>query len=112
MTSRVRIVLGNASVADYPEAGGHWMYFLQYPLGLLALKHDVLWLEVYRKCGDHARDRQIREIFFQRLRQFGLEAQATLLCVDGQTETVELEAADIYGSKSRHELQEFIGRAD
>ncbi len=111
MKSRIRIVLGIDSVADYPEGGGHWMYFLQYPLGLLALGHDVLWLEIYRRSRDQTRDPRVRETFFQRVRQYGLESHAALLCV-GKKEAVTLETAEIYGSRSRQQLNEFIATAD
>ncbi len=111
MTARARIILGNASLADYPEAGGHWMYFLQYPLGLLDLGHEVLWLELYRKCGDEARDRQRIETFFGRLRQYGLEAHAVLACFDGPEVPLELAKAEIIG-RSRAQTEEFIASAD
>ncbi len=34
---RARIVLGTGFLSEYTEGGGHWTWFLQYPLGLRAL---------------------------------------------------------------------------
>src|SRR6266568_3440309 len=65
--SNVRIVLGNSNIATYPEGGGHWSWFLQYPLGLKALGEDVLWLELLASSGDRARDLRLIQDFFERL---------------------------------------------
>ncbi len=46
--SRLRIVLANASMADYPQGGGLWTCFLQHLFGLAALGHEVCWLELMR----------------------------------------------------------------
>ncbi len=111
MSSSVRIVLGSGSLVCYPEAGGHWTYFLQYPLGLLALGHDVLWLELYGKCGNQARDKYLIQTFFERARQHGLEAQTVLLAYDKGANPVDLETVEVYG-RTRQALQEFVSSAD
>ena len=111
MTSRVRIVLGNSSLVCYPEAGGLWTYFLQYPLGLVALGHDVLWLEIYTRCGVEARDRLLIDTFFLRMREQGLGDRVALLTVEKGNNPFDLDAAAVHG-KTRLELKEFIGSAD
>ena len=80
----MRIVLGNSSLVCYPEAGGLWMYLLQYLLGLLALGHDVLWLEIYRKCGIESRDRTLIETFFSRFGEYQLGGHVALLTFENQ----------------------------
>jgi hypothetical protein len=107
----LRIVLGNSSLADYPEGGGHWMYFLQYLLGLVALGHEVLWLEIFQRSGQPARDQRCINGFFRRLEQYGLAGTGVLLCVEPEKELVELPTAEIRG-RTRKGLEEFIGSAD
>jgi hypothetical protein len=70
----VRIVLGNASLATYLQGGGHWSWFLQYPLGLRALRHDVFWLELLVSSGEREHDVRLIRDFFQRLASYGLDA--------------------------------------
>ncbi len=80
--SQLYIVLGSASLAGYLHGGGHWSWFLQYPLGLRALGHRVTWLETLAASGDAARDgARVRE-FFEQLRAFGL-ADNCILAVTG-----------------------------
>jgi hypothetical protein len=77
-------VLGSASLAGYPEGGGHWSWFIQYPLGLRALGHRVTWLEILAASGDEARDRvRVRE-FLERVRSLGLADACVLAVVDAQ----------------------------
>jgi hypothetical protein len=85
--SRLHVVLGSASLAGYPQGGGHWSWFIQYPLGLGALGlgalgHRVTWLETIAASGDTARDRATVREFFERVRALGL-ADGCILAVIG-----------------------------
>ncbi len=111
MKSHLRVVLGSAWLVSYPQAGGLWTYFVQYPLALVALGHDVLWLELYRKCGNETRDNCLIQIFFDRARQHGLEAQTVVLACEPGAGPIDLETAEVCG-KTRHALQEFVTSAD
>ena len=111
MISRVRIVLGNSSLVCYPEAGGLWLYIAQYSLGLRALGHDVLWLEVYQKCGVPSRDQFLIDSFLNRIREHGLETQTVLLLSEKGANSFDIETAEPCG-KSRAELKDFISSAD
>src|SRR5947207_1104256 len=75
----LRIVLGNASVASYPSGGGHFTWFVQYPLGLRALGIDVFWLELLFSRGDRLEDERCAKIFLERMAQFGLTDACGLL---------------------------------
>src|SRR5947207_14512909 len=88
---RVRIVLGNRSLVDYPQGGGHWTVFLQYLLGLEALGHDVLWLERMRSTGDQARDRELIDAFFARVRAVGAHERCVVLRHDRDVEDPALD---------------------
>jgi len=109
--SNVRIVLGNSNIATYPEGGGHWSWFLQYPLGLKALGEDVLWLELLASSGDRARDLRLIHDFFQRLAAYELDQQCALLLFEGGTEFQPFERSEIFG-RSREDLARFIRSAD
>jgi hypothetical protein len=98
--SRVRVVLANGSLVGYPQAGGLWTLFLQYPLGLIALGHDVLWLEVYRSSGDRVRDQQLIDFFFSRLREYGLHDHSAVVLFEAGTDLRTLERAEVFGTSS------------
>jgi hypothetical protein len=106
----MRIVLGNSLLAGYPEAGGLWTLFLAYPLGLRALKHEVLWLELYRTSGRADRDRHLISTFFDRMRQYGMEDGCVLLAVPPE-KPVALETAEVHGARSSN-LKQFLQSAD
>ncbi|HJU12447.1 MAG TPA: hypothetical protein VJ728_16305 [Candidatus Binataceae bacterium] len=72
------VVLANATLANYFEGGGHWAWFLQYPLGLKQLGHRVFWLEVMRSSQNNDADVQVVRQFFRRLAEFGLEQDAAV----------------------------------
>jgi hypothetical protein len=98
----LRIVLGNRSLAHYPEGGGHWTCFLQYLFGLNALGHDVFWLEVLRSSGNEARDERLIDIFFRRFNRYGFKDRCALLLYGRHVNESTLEAARAYGmSKNR-----------
>lgn len=99
MTS-VRIVLANGSLAGYPEGGGHWSFFLQYLLGLDALRYDVFWLELLRSSGDDERDRRLIDIFSRRVAQYGLGERCGLLLYRTSSTGVTLEATAAFGASA------------
>ncbi|MGC1677806.1 MAG: hypothetical protein WA740_09755 [Candidatus Binataceae bacterium] len=76
----MRIALGNGSLASYSPGGGHWSWFLQYPLGLHALRHQVFWLELLKTSGDRARDLSSISDFFARIHAYDLEDCCALAC--------------------------------
>lgn len=95
----MRIVLASATVAQYPNGGGHWNWFLQYPLGLRGLGHDVLWLEVMRRTDDRARDLACVRTFLERTTAYGLQGHATIALVP-DTPVGDLDGAELYGATS------------
>ena len=107
----VRIVLGGGFLAGYPEGGGHWMAFLQYLLGLRALGHDVLWLEVLRSTGDPARDRDRLAVFFRRMEEYGLRGRSAVLLHRAEVGELDLDGVEAHGLDLR-QLTEFARSAD
>jgi hypothetical protein len=94
---RLRVVLAGGFLAFYPEGGGVWMGFLQYLLGLRALGHDVLWLELLASSGDAVVDARRIDGFFRRMKEYGLgDCCALLLQPTGVTEQ-RLDAAEAHG---------------
>lgn len=96
--SGLRIVLGNGSLAGYPQAGGLWSLFLQYLLGLADLGHDVLWLELYRATGDERRDRELIDGFFARMHSWGVGHRCALLAYEKGDDLQSLENATLHGT--------------
>ena len=79
------VALGNGSLASYPPGGGHWSWFLQYPLGLRALGHQVFWLELLKASGDRERDLALIRDFFGRIRTYDLEDCCAVLLLENLT---------------------------
>jgi hypothetical protein len=103
----MRIVLGNGSLARYPQGGGHWTVFLQFLLGLEALGHDVvLWEEMEPRGVDAD---ECARAFFDLLAQFGLERRAALVVRNDAT--VALDRAVVHG-RTAAELRTIAGDAD
>ena len=75
----MRIVLGNSSLIKYQQGGGHWSWFLQYPLGLKALQHDVFWLELLQSSGRREDDLRLIRDFFNRLALYDLDRDCAVL---------------------------------
>src|SRR5215472_8472892 len=90
------IVLANATLANYFQGGGHWAWFLQYPLGLKQLGHRVFWLEVMRSAGNATADSLAVRDFFGRLAEFGLERDAAVV-VTPHPPMCELARTQVYG---------------
>jgi len=91
------IVLANATVALYPQGGGHWMWFLQYPLGLKALGHRVFWLEILPSTGNPEKDRYLIAKFFERLAAYGLDGNAAVV-VTKDPPLQNFEHAEFHGT--------------
>ena len=108
---RVRIVLGNSSLAAYPQGGGLWSVFLQYLLGLEALGHDVLWIELLRSTHDEALDRAYIDAFFANMRAAGVDQRCVLLRHASEGDDPALDQTDVYGM-SRDQVREAAGEAD
>ena len=109
--SKKLIVLGNASLANYPQGGGHWSVWLQYLLGLKKLGHNVFLLELMKSSGNKKKDDELINLFFSRLKEHGLEGKGILLLFEKDIETQDLNQATPYGKKIG-EVKEIIEGAD
>jgi hypothetical protein len=107
----MRIVLGNSSMAHYPQGGGHWVVRLQYLLGLRALRHDVVLLELLWSTGDRNRDNELIASFFGRMNRYGLEDNCILLLFEKGSDEQDLERGHAYG-KTMRDAREIIKSAD
>ncbi len=104
------IALGNGSLASYPPGGGHWSWFLQYPLGLRALGHQVFWIELLKSSGDRTRDLALIRDFFARIRAYDLEDCCALLLLENP-DIQDLGGAEAFGM-TRAEIARRIADAD
>lgn len=100
----MRIVLANATVAKYPQGGGHWNWFLQYSLGLRELGHNVFWLEVVQATDDREHDLALIRSFLERIPAYGLDGRA-IVALAPKTPLGVLDEAEIYGGTARRILQ-------
>src|SRR4051794_27165323 len=108
---RSRIVVGNSTVVGYPEAGGHFIVFLQYVLGLLELGHDVLWLELFHSSGNAVRDQHCLLTFFTRMDTYGVSERAAVLFVERGQTLEAVESCEAYGKSLEH-IRAFLTSAD
>ncbi len=109
--SRLRVVLAGGFLAGYPEGGGVWMGFLQYLLGLRALGHDVVWLELLASSGDAGVDAGRIEGFFGRMKQYGVGDRCAVLLQPAGAAEQRLDVADAHGM-SRSAITEIVRSAD
>jgi len=109
--SKLRIVLANQTLADYPQGGGHWTCFLQYLFGLTALRHRVFWLELLHSTGNPARDQRLINIFFGRFNRYGFKDRCAVLLYSPQVTEPTLEAGQPYGM-SRERLRAIAQDSD
>ncbi len=109
--SRQRIVIGNSSLAKYPEGGGVWTWLLQYMLGFYALGHDVFWFELLLSTADWQRDAARTKTFFERFEQYGLRDRCVLLFFAPGTTEIDLTTAQPLGMIER-EVREICDSAD
>ncbi|MBP8291357.1 MAG: hypothetical protein KAX65_01215 [Caldilineaceae bacterium] len=93
----MRIVVGNSTVASYPQGGGHWMVTIQCLLGLQDLGHDVFLLGLLRSRGNPNADSRFVNTYFERLKPFELHHHAALLVMPQDVPGHDLRRADIYG---------------
>src|SRR5438067_765369 len=108
----MRIILGDNTLASYPQGGGHWMVFLQYLLGLDALGHDVFLWEQMPGTSDAERDAEHVRSFFGRLEEFGFKDRCALIVFpENAPESNTLENATIHG-RSTSQLKEIARDAD
>jgi hypothetical protein len=107
----MRIILGNSSLAKYFEGGGHWSWFLQYPMALKAAGHDLLWLELLECSGN--RDQDLRRIrgFYDRLAPYDLARDCTVLLFNHSLNSQPFEDAEVFGADTR-DLARSISEAD
>jgi hypothetical protein len=87
------------------------MIRIQYLLGLRALGHDPVLLELLWSTGDRNRDESLIASFFSRLQEYGLKERGALLLWPQHTEEQSLELACAYG-KTKAQIQEIIKSAD
>jgi hypothetical protein len=107
----LRIVLAGGFLACYPEGGGHWTGFLQYPTALRALGHDAVWLELLASAGDPDLDRARARGFFERMEAHGLAGRCALLLHDRDDPAPALDTAEVHGI-DRRGLEALVTRAD
>lgn len=107
----MRITLGNSSLVSYQQGGGLWSWFLQYPLALKALGHDVLWLELMQSTGIRDHDTRLVRDFFTRLAIYGLERNCALLMFAEKLDTQPFEKSEALG-RDQGEVREFIRSSD
>jgi hypothetical protein len=107
----MRIVLGNGSLINHQQSGGLWSWLLQYPLGLKALGHDIVWLELMRSSGDADGDTLAVREFYKLLAAFGLERDCAVLIFDGHLDFQPFERCQVIG-RERNQVEAAIRDAD
>jgi len=107
----VRIVLGNSTLAAYLEGGGHWSWFLQYPMALRAAGHQLLWLELLRSSGNREQDLRVLRVFYDRLERYGLSRDCVVLLFNQSLDSQPLEVAEAFGPGAL-QLGRWIADAD
>jgi len=107
----MRITLGNSSLVSYQQGGGHWSWFLQYPLGLRALGHDVFWLELMQSTGERGHDMQLVRDFFARLAIYNLDKNCALLLFNEKLDFQPFDKCEAFGRDQR-DVREIIRSTD
>jgi hypothetical protein len=107
----MKIVLGSGALAGYPQGGGHWSWYLQYPVGLRALGHDVFWLELLPRSGRPNIDNRRIGIFFARMRRLGFGERCAVLLHDRDRPPPLVSDECIYGIGTAS-LKSIIRNAD
>jgi hypothetical protein len=108
---KLRITLGNRTMARYPEGGGHWTVRLQYMLGLKALGHDATLLELLWSSGEKENDDQLIKTFFERMRQYDIHEQCALILFPKGLEEHDIRFASFYG-KTEQQVKDIIADTD
>ena len=107
----MQIVLGNSSLVRYQQGGGHWSWFLQYPLGLKALGHEVFWLELLQSSGRREYDLRLVRDFFDRLAFYDLDRNCTVLLFNADLDFQPIEKSEAFG-RSQAQVRKIIRTAD
>jgi len=107
----VRIVLGDSSLVKYQQGGGHWSWFLQYPLGLKALGHEMFWLELLQSSGRRENDLRLVRDFFDRLALYDLDRNCAVLLFNADLDFQPIEKSEAFG-RSGEEVRRIIQSAD
>lgn len=109
--SPMRIVLANGSLINHQQSGGHWSWFLQYPLGFKDIGHDILWLELMQSTGRTDTDARILRDFFDLTALYGLDKICAVMVFDSHLDFQSFERCQAVG-KSKEKIQAAIGDAD
>src|ERR1700759_4103962 len=75
------IALGSKALASYPEGAAMAVGFLQYPLGLRALGHQVAWIELISTAQLQAQP-GLAAKFFALMARYGLAQDSVLVAVE------------------------------
>src|ERR1700744_2894657 len=75
------IALGSKALASYPEGAAMAVGFLQYPLGLRALGHQVAWIELISAAQLQAQP-GLAAKFFALMARYGLAQDSVLVAVE------------------------------
>lgn len=103
------IALGSKSIASYPEGAALAMGFIQYPLGLRAIGHQIVWVEVIKAAQVRANPELVPG-FFALMAKYGLTEDCVLIaCEDLDHQAIE--EAEIYGM-STAKAADLIRNAD
>jgi hypothetical protein len=106
----MKIVLGSSALAGYSQGGGCWSCFTQYLAGLLALGHDVFWLELLSRSRRPEFDERCVAIFMGRMRRLGFGESCAVLLHDRDGPQLVSNKA-VYGI-CEVSLKEIIRNAD
>jgi len=107
--SSLRIVLGTDTFVNY-QGGGHWSWLLQYALGLRAIGHTVLWLELFHSSADQAADHKRLRAFFTRMEHYGLHNNCAVLSFPLHSTETLADALSFGWEKNK--VADFIRDAD
>jgi hypothetical protein len=103
------IALGCKAIASYPEGAGVAICFIQYPLGLRALGHEIVWIEVIKAAQVRA-DPKLVTGFFALMAKYGLADDCALIAFEDLDNQV-FETAEVFGMSAAR-LADLVNRAD
>jgi hypothetical protein len=103
------IALGCRAIASYPEGAPLAVGFIQYPLGLRALGHQIVWIELIKAAQVRA-EPQLVAGFFALMAKYGLAEDCALIAVEDLDSQV-LEGAEVYGMSAAR-LADLVRQSD
>jgi hypothetical protein len=103
------IALGCKAIASYPEGVPLAVGFIQYPLGLRALGHQIAWIEVVNSAQVRADPQRVAG-FFALMAKYGLTEDCALVALEDLDNQV-LETAEVYGMSAAR-LADLVREAD